>query len=97
MDVPVEPAPSRSERLTDDAGNFRFSLRSVGHFPTEHTGPLPLFAIHSAEEISTVVAGHIVRHDPARVLADITSRWATLTRCREALRAESPALSHFAR
>lgn len=96
-DTSVEPDPSRGGHLTDDAGNFRFALHSVEHFPTEHVGPLPLFAIPSAEEIAAAVAGHIVRHDPARVLADITSKWHTLTRCREALRAESPTLADFAR
>ncbi|MEU6597886.1 DUF6221 family protein [Streptomyces flaveolus] len=73
-DTPVTADPSRGEHLTDDAGHFRFALRSVEEFPTEHVGPLPQFAIPSAEEISAAVAGHIVRHDPARVLREIEAK-----------------------
>lgn len=95
-DTPVEPDPSRGKHLTDDADNFRFSLRSVEHFPTDDVGPLPSFAIPTAEEVAAAAAGHIVRHDPARVLTEITSKWHTLTICREALQAESSAFSRFA-
>jgi hypothetical protein len=78
-DTPVTPDPSRGEDLTDDADNFRFSLRSVEEFPTgSGVGPLPQFAIPYAEEIPAAVAGHVVRHDPARVLADVAAKLAVL-------------------
>ena len=73
-DTPVVADPSRGQHLTDDAENFRFSLRSVEEFPRRHVGPLPLFAIHIAEEIPAAVAGHIAAHDPARVLREIEAK-----------------------
>lgn len=73
-DTPVMADPSRDEHLTDEAENFRFSLRSVEEFPREHVGPLPLFAIRDAEEIPVAVAGHIAAHDPARVLRETDAK-----------------------
>ena len=73
-DVAVEPDPSRGPMLTDEAENFRFSLRSVEEFPTSYSGTLPQFAIHTAEEVPAAVAGHIARHDPARVLAEVDAK-----------------------
>ncbi|TDD37855.1 hypothetical protein E1287_07300 [Actinomadura sp. KC06] len=37
-------------------------------------GDLPNFAIHYAEEVPTTVASHIVRHGPARVLAEVETK-----------------------
>lgn len=72
--VPVVPDPSRDELLMDDADNSRFGLWSVEEFPTKYVGPLPSFAIPSAEEVPASVAGHIIRHDPARVMWEIASK-----------------------
>lgn len=41
-------------------------------------------------------AQHIVRHDPARVLAEVDAKRRTLVRCEEALTSGSPMLVHFA-
>jgi hypothetical protein len=56
--------------LLNDGG--RADLRSVEEFPSS-VGPLPLFAVSYPEEVPTVVAGHIVRHDPARVLREVAA------------------------
>lgn len=39
---------------------------------------------------------HIVRHDPARVLADVAAKRRTLIRCQEAMLTANPMLVHFA-
>ena len=41
------------------------------------------------------IANHIVRHDPARVLADVGAKRRTLIRCEEELLAGVPRLTHF--
>lgn len=79
--APVVPDPSRDELLTDDAGNFQFGLWSVEEFPTKFVGPLPSFAIPSAEEVPASVAGHIIRHDPARVLREIDAKRRIIAQC----------------
>lgn len=85
--------------LTEYVGGpdvLRVSLRSMEHWPTERCGPLPQFALHAAEEVPTAVGGHIVRHDPARVLADLRGRLKTVQRCVEAQRSGSPDRKAFA-
>jgi hypothetical protein len=57
---------------------YTVSLCSVEQFPTMSVGPLPQFAISHAEEVPTVVAGHIARHDPARVLAECEAKRSVL-------------------
>ena len=48
------------------------SLRSRETWPTNTgVGDLPQFAIYQTEEVPAAVAGHILRHDPARVLRDV--------------------------
>ena len=54
------------------------SLRSREYFPNQYVSPLPQFAISTAEEVPIAVGGHIVRHDPAAVLADIAGKLALL-------------------
>jgi hypothetical protein len=53
---------------------YRISLRSREEFPTSYGRTLPQFAISAAEEVQIAVGGHIVRHSPARVLADIAAK-----------------------
>jgi hypothetical protein len=68
----VIPEPGRDTYVDEDRGAV--SLRSVEEFPTHSVGALPQFAISHAEEVPSAVGGHIVRHDPARVLAEITAK-----------------------
>ena len=72
----ADPDPARGEYLDlrpdDDWGDL--SLRSVQEFPTMSVGPLPQFAIANVQEVLTTVAGHIARHDPARVLAECDAK-----------------------
>ena len=70
-DQVVEPDPLTMEYVDDDEPYA--SLRSVERFSSRY-GELPLFAIHSAEEVKVTVGGHIVRHDPARVLAEVAAK-----------------------
>lgn len=95
-DTPVTADPSHAEYLTDEAGNFRFSLRSVEKFPREHVRPLPLFALHSVEEIPVAVAGHIVEWDPARVLREIDSKRRMLDECVRAVDHDSRGMMSMA-
>lgn len=63
-DTPTGLDPMLTETLecaNDDS--FRFSLRSVEQYPSS-VGDLPSFAIHTAEEVRTAVAAHIIRNDP---------------------------------
>lgn len=56
------------------------ALRSREEFPTCSVGPLPQFAISSAEEVPVMVGAHIVRHDPARILAEVAVKRELLAR-----------------
>ncbi|HEY9408899.1 MAG TPA: DUF6221 family protein [Jiangellaceae bacterium] len=66
--------PAQSEYVGDEHGSVRVSLRSRELYPTPYVGDLPNFAIGTAEEVPTTVAGHIVRHDPVRVLAEVAAK-----------------------
>jgi len=70
----IDPLASEWLGLDDEANGFKMSLRSVEEFPTATVGPLPQFAIGYAEEVPTTIAGHIARHDPARVLAECEAK-----------------------
>jgi hypothetical protein len=54
-------------------------LRSVEEYPTDMPYSLPTFIISTAEEVNTTAAGHIARHDPARVLREVAAKRAILT------------------
>jgi hypothetical protein len=60
-------------------------------------GELPQFALPSTQEVPSAVGGHIVRHDPARVLREIDAKRRTLIRCEEAMLSSMPGLRHFAK
>jgi hypothetical protein len=69
-DREVTPDPSRETYVGEEAEEA-ISLRSREKWPTRFDmGPLPQFALHYAEEVPSAVGGHIIRHDPARVLRE---------------------------
>lgn len=75
-DTPITPDPTVGE-LLDDGGADEWrslALRSVEQYPMDRGGTLPSFIISTAEEVNTVGGGHIVRHDPARVLRDVEAK-----------------------
>lgn len=67
-DQEITPDPSREANVGDEAGEA-VSLRSREKWPGA-VGELPQFALY-ADEVNSAVGGHIIRHDPARVLADV--------------------------
>lgn len=50
------------------------SLRTVENFSTGIAGDLPAFVVGYAEEVDDGGGRHIARHDPARVLREITAK-----------------------
>lgn len=78
----VTPDPATTDHVGDDAEGYGrdVSLRSVEEWPVRSSPgrTLPQFAIHTAEEVLPAVGGHIIRHDPARVLAEVAAKRALL-------------------
>lgn len=72
-DQEVTPDPSREEWVGEIAEEA-VSLRSCETWPRRHVGDLPQFAIHTAEDVPSAVGGHIIRHDPARVLREVEAK-----------------------
>lgn len=70
-DEVITPDLSAKGPLDEDVA---LSLRSRETWPTGSVGELPQFAIHAAEDVPVAVGGHIVRHDPARVLAEVDAK-----------------------
>lgn len=83
-DQVAEPTPHLHVRINErddsESGHSDVSLRSREEFPTASVGPLPQFAVHSAGEVLTAVAGHVIRHAPARILRQTTAMRRTLHR-----------------
>ena len=81
-DEVVTPDPEATDHVGDDAEGYGrdVSLRSVEEYPVRSMPgrTLPQFAIHTAEEVLPAVGGHIIRHDPARVLAEVAAKRALL-------------------
>ena len=73
--------PAQSEYVGAEHGGVRVSLRSRELYPTPYVGDLPNFAISAAEEVPTTVGGHIARHDPARVLAEVDAKRRIIEAC----------------
>ncbi|MCX5335494.1 DUF6221 family protein [Streptomyces sp. NBC_00140] len=72
-DQEVTPDPGREANVGEDAEEA-VSLRSRETWPTASgVGDLPQFALY-ADEVPSAVGGHIVRHDPARVLAEVEAK-----------------------
>lgn len=96
-DQPLVLNPMVSKFIGGNEDVFRVSLRSVEEWPAEHVeGTLPQFSLYGVEEVPVSVGGHIVRHDPARVLADLRGRLKTIRRCVEAQGSGSLAKRAFA-
>lgn len=70
-DEVVEPQPGLQTYVDDDRAGV--SLRSTETFPAT-VGDLPQFALHIVDTVPSAVGGHIIRHDPARVLAEVEAK-----------------------
>lgn len=82
-DHQINPDPLVDSDLhcTEDE-NYSVSLRSVEEYPYDNIpGEGPHFALNYVEEAETVVAGHIIRHDPAAVLADLAAKRQIFAEC----------------
>lgn len=93
-DQPVALDPALDEYLKGRDG-ASVGLRSVEEYESS-IGLIPHLAIHAQYEIQTAVAGHILRHDPARTLRDVQARRTTLLRCQEEMLSGMPRLVRFA-
>jgi hypothetical protein len=72
-DEEIAPDPRR-EKVVGSEAEETVSLRSREKWPTASgVGDLPQFALYADEVLSTV-GGHIIRHDPARVLTEVESK-----------------------
>ncbi|MFJ6729345.1 DUF6221 family protein [Streptomyces sp. NPDC091281] len=79
-DEEIVPAPER-ESYVGEMAEAAVDLRSRETWPTTSgVGELPQFAIRYSEEVSSAVGGHIVRHDPARVLREVDAKRALIAR-----------------
>jgi len=73
-DEEIVPDPER-ESYVGEMAEAAVDLRSRETWPTASgIGELPQFAIRYSEEVPSAVGGHIVRHDPARVLLEIDAK-----------------------
>ena len=77
-DEAIDPSPGIQTYVDDDVEGG-ISLRSQEEFPSS-AGRLPQFAIHTADTVPAAVGGHIIRHDPARVLNEVTAKRQRLAR-----------------
>lgn len=78
-DIVVEIDTTTMEYVDEGRG---ISLRSRETFPSKYNKwSLPQFAISSAEEVPVAVGGHILRHDPAHVLAEVEAKRAVMKHC----------------
>lgn len=85
-DREVTPDPSRESYVGEETEEA-VSLRSREEWPTKFgVGPLPQFAVSHAEEVPSAVGGHIIRHDPARVLREVTFKRLLLANWLELIR-----------
>ncbi|MER7361900.1 DUF6221 family protein [Nonomuraea wenchangensis] len=90
-DKVAEPNPVEEESLAD---GDRVALRSVEQRTVDYAS-WTLSAttpISYAEEVRSVAAGHIVRHDPARVLADVAADRKLIARYKAAEESHEEAL-----
>lgn len=96
MDDLIAFLHARLDEDTEAARRAGDSSRQIGE-----TGVIVATEGDRAEECASAnwagIAEHIVRHDPARVLAEIDAKRRTLIRCEEALLAANPMLIHFAK
>jgi hypothetical protein len=82
-DIVAVPQPGIDLLLeTGECDCFRVSLRSLEEYVDEKSSdsrPLPHFVL-SGEEIPSIVAGYLLRYEPARVLADVARQRQMLER-----------------
>ena len=81
-DEPITPDPVNEEHLGDSLRNCAVGLRSVEEYSDDWLGPgrTLCHVIFGAEEVPSAVGGHIIRHDPARVLRDVEAKREILER-----------------
>jgi hypothetical protein len=86
-DDTVIPLRPDTEELVGEHEGAGVSLRSVEHWEAENvpdwSDGLPQFALVHVDDVPVAVGGHIVRHDPARVIRDLYARRNTVIRCSE--------------
>lgn len=81
-DMEITPDPAR-ETIVGEEAEEAVSLRSRETWPTTSgVGDLPQFALR-ADEVPSAVGGHILRHDPARVLAEVAAKRLLIANWRE--------------
>jgi hypothetical protein len=72
-DTPATIDPMLSEYV-EGVDGAPVGLRSVEGYPSTWGATLHHIAIRGQEELPAGVAGHIIRHDPARVLAEVDAK-----------------------
>ncbi len=88
-DEVVEPNPGAGEFMECSQGGWDVSLRSVEQYPYRSMPGFqgPTFVIRGSDEVSPVHGSHIVRWDPARVLAEVEAKRARIDLLADVLRA----------
>lgn len=77
-DEELTPDPSKERTVGYETETSHVSLRSCEEWPSPSSDtPLPQFVLHT-EEPHSASAGHIIRHDPARVLVEIDAKRSVL-------------------
>lgn len=88
-DDTVAPILPDVEQFVGEEAGGGVALHSVEHWPyrdmPEDSEGLPQFALYHVDEVPVAVGGHIVRHDPARVIRDLTARRRSVLLCGENL------------
>lgn len=75
--VTVDPMLDEFIDYPENSEGTRVDLRTVEELRPVSWGngaPLPDFALQGAQEVRPGIAGHIARHDPARVLAECEAK-----------------------
>jgi hypothetical protein len=77
--IPIDPNAGEHAEFDGQYAHLR-SVEELHYDFGRRQGTSSQVALGYVEELPTVPAGHIMRHDPARVLADCTSRRAVIER-----------------
>jgi hypothetical protein len=77
-DEPLVPDPVSEAYLGEGAEDCRVGLRSIEEYPQPYSARPLCHVMFGAEEVETAVGGHIIRHDPARVLRRVAADRAIL-------------------
>lgn len=84
-DTDIEIEPLDEMMRCPRCGSYGVGLRSVEEYDSRSVGMLAHLALQGTEEVSPTVAGHIIRHDPARVLHDVAAHREILKWAKEAI------------